>query len=95
MLLRLPEPYDFELSTERYRLFGPDLANLWQDDSLLRVIDGRETRIRGAVGGVDVAPLDDRIESVVRKLLGTEFDLEGFAVFATQELVLAERLSED
>ena len=25
--LRFPEPYDFELSTERFRRFGPDLAN--------------------------------------------------------------------
>jgi hypothetical protein len=27
-LLPLPEPFDFELSTERFRAFGPDLANL-------------------------------------------------------------------
>ena len=27
--LALPQPYDFELSTERFRTFGPDLANLW------------------------------------------------------------------
>src|SRR6266516_1383202 len=24
------DPYDFELSTERFRAFGPDLANLWK-----------------------------------------------------------------
>ena len=38
----LPEPYDFELSTERYRAFGQDLANLWHQDGLHRVIAGRE-----------------------------------------------------
>ena len=35
-LLRLPEPFDFELSTERFRAFGPDLANLWADGALHR-----------------------------------------------------------
>lgn len=25
--LRLPRPYDFQVSTERYRAYGPDLAN--------------------------------------------------------------------
>ena len=35
--LHLPEPYDFELSTGRYRAFGPDLANLWHEGALHRV----------------------------------------------------------
>src|SRR5207247_483806 len=56
-LLRLPEPYDFELSTERYRAFGPDLANLWLEGSLHRVVGRREVRISAARGGVRVAPL--------------------------------------
>ena len=30
LLLPFPEPYDFELSSERFRVFGPDLANLWR-----------------------------------------------------------------
>ena len=50
-LLRMPEPYDFELSTERYRAFGPDLANLWHDDALHRVVDGREVRIADTPDG--------------------------------------------
>ena len=37
--------------------FGPDLANLWHDDGLHRVVDGREVRIADAPGGVDVEPL--------------------------------------
>ena len=59
-LLRIAEPYDFELSTERFRVFGPDLANLWHDGALHRVVGGREVRIAAAPGGVDVEPLDAR-----------------------------------
>jgi DNA-3-methyladenine glycosylase II len=81
-LLRLPEPYDFALSTERFRVFGPDLANLWHKGGLHRVVGGREVRIEAAPGGVLVEPLDSGTERVVRKLLGLEFDLGGFAAFA-------------
>jgi DNA-3-methyladenine glycosylase II len=88
-LLLFPQPYDFVLSTERYRAFGPDLANLWHDGALLRVVDGREVRIAAADGGVDVEPLDAVVESVVRKLLGVDFDLDAFYAFATTEPVLA------
>jgi len=87
--LPVPQPYDFELSTERYRAFGPDLANLWREGGLHRVVDGREVRIEAADGGVDVEPLDPETEPVVRKLLGLEFDLDSFAAFATTEPVLA------
>ena len=55
-LLRLPPPYDFELSTGRYRAFGPDLANLWDDGALYRVVGRREVRIEAAPGGVSVEP---------------------------------------
>lgn len=74
----MPQPFSFELTTERFRAFGPDLANLWHDGCLLRVIGGREVRIEPAGGGVDVDPLDDESERVVLKLLGAEFDLESF-----------------
>jgi DNA-3-methyladenine glycosylase II len=88
-LLEMPPPYDFELSTERYRAFGPDLANLWHDGGLHRVVGGREVRVEAADGGVRVTPLDADTEPVVRKLLGFEFDLESFAAFAATEPVLA------
>jgi len=88
-LLALREPYDFELSTERYRAFGPDLANLWHDGGLHRVVTGREIRIVAADGGVDVEPLELDVEPVARKLLGTEFDLDAFYAFAATEPVLA------
>ena len=80
--LRLTDPYDFELSTARYRAFGPDKANLWHEDGLHRVVEGREVRIVAAPGGVDVDPLDGTTEPVVRKLLGGEFDLDPFYGFA-------------
>ena len=58
--LALPEPYDFARSTERYRAFGPDLANLWHEGGVHRVFDGREIRIEAAEGGVDVEPFESR-----------------------------------
>ncbi len=90
MLLRLPEPYDFALSTERFRTFGVDLANLWHEGGLYRVVDGRDVRIEAAPGGVDVEPLDDETGPVVAKLLGLEFDLDAFAAWAAVQPVLGE-----
>jgi len=89
-LLVLPQPYDFELSTERFRAFGPDLANLWLDGGLHRVVAGREVRIEATAGGVDVDPLDEETRPVVEKLLGLEFDLDVFAGWASGRPVLAE-----
>ncbi|HSP71418.1 MAG TPA: hypothetical protein VLN26_03555, partial [Gaiellaceae bacterium] len=48
MLVRLPQPYDFALSTERFRAFGADRANLWHEGGLHRVVSGREVRIEAA-----------------------------------------------
>jgi DNA-3-methyladenine glycosylase II len=87
-LLRLPEPFDFELSTERFRAFGPDLANLWSDGALHRVVGTREVRIQEARGGVRVEPLDAETRLVVRKLLGAEFDLAAFYAWARKDPVL-------
>jgi len=78
--LQLPEPYAFELSTARYRAFGTDLANLWHEGGLHRVVGGREVRITAAPGGVEVEPHDAEIERVVLKLLGTEFDLDALTL---------------
>jgi len=87
-LLPLPEPYDFGLSTERFRAFGPDHANLWHEGGLHRVVLGREVRIEAAPGGVDVEPLDEEIAAVVWTLLGGPFDLHSFYEFAEQDGVL-------
>jgi DNA-3-methyladenine glycosylase II len=83
-LLALPDPFDFELSTGRFRAFGTDLANRLVDGVLHRAIGGREVRIRAAPGGVDVAPLDDETRPVVLKLLGAEFQLEPFYRWAVE-----------
>jgi DNA-3-methyladenine glycosylase II len=88
-LLRFADPYDFELSTARFRHWGRDSANLWEDRALWRAVDGREVRIAAADGGVDVDPLDAETGAAVRKLLGAEFDLEAFHAFASGQPVLA------
>jgi 3-methyladenine DNA glycosylase/8-oxoguanine DNA glycosylase len=89
VLLPLPEPYDFDVSTERFRAFGIDNANLWHEGGLHRVVGGRAVRIESAPGGVDVSPLDDATRRVVLKLLGAEFDLAAFAAWAADQPVLA------
>jgi DNA-3-methyladenine glycosylase II len=90
LLLPFPEPYDFEVSTARFRIFGTDLANLWHDGALYRVIGGREVRITRAAGGLDVEPLDGESRAGVEKLLGLEFDLAGFAEWAGRRPVMAD-----
>jgi DNA-3-methyladenine glycosylase II len=85
--LAIPQPYDFEISTERFRAFGPDLANLWHEGRLYRVVEGCEVRIEAAPGGVLVEPLDARIEAEVSRLLGLPFDLRAFYAAATDPVV--------
>jgi DNA-3-methyladenine glycosylase II len=87
-LLPIPEPYAFAVSTERFRAFGPDLANLWHEGGLHRVVGGQEVRIEPAPGGVLVEPLDEQTEPAIRKLLGLEFDLEPFYRFASSDALL-------
>ena len=65
-LLAVPGPFDFALSTERFRAFGVDRASLWHEGGLHRVVGGRELRIESAPGGVDVEPLDAETAPVVR-----------------------------
>jgi DNA-3-methyladenine glycosylase II len=81
-LLKLPQPYDFEVSTERFRTFGSDAANVWHEGGLHRVVRGREVRIEAAPGGVLVEPLTPELEPEVRTLLGLPFDLGAFAAWA-------------
>lgn len=91
-LVALPEPYDFEISTERFRAFGPDVANLWHEGGLHRVVGGHEVRIEAAPGGVLVEPLDAEIEAEVRTLLGAPFDLAAFYDWATGADAVVARL---
>jgi DNA-3-methyladenine glycosylase II len=89
-LVAVPQPYDFERSLDRFTFWGVDRANVWHDGGLHRVVDGREVRITPAAGGVDVEPSDNKIEPVVRKLLGLEFDLLPFQAFAQGDPILAD-----
>ena len=88
-LLPLPQPYDFYASTERFRSYGDDRANVWHDGGLHRVVAGREVRVEAAPGGVRVAPFDDEVVTLVEWLLGAPFDLEGFWAWAAAEPTLA------
>jgi 3-methyladenine DNA glycosylase/8-oxoguanine DNA glycosylase len=88
-LLRFPDPYDFELSTGRFRAFGTDLANRLDGDVLIRAVAGREVRIRERPGGVDVEPLDEVTRPVVEHLLGSPFELGTFYLWAARDPVLA------
>jgi DNA-3-methyladenine glycosylase II len=87
-LLAVPQPFDFALTTERFRAFGVDRANLWHEGGLHRVVGGREVRLEAAAGGVEVEPLDAETEPVVRALLGLAFDLDAFYAWATGDEVL-------
>ena len=89
-LLRVDAPLDFELTTARFRAFGVDLANVWHEGGLHRVVGGREMRIEAAPGGVDVEPLDAETEPVARTVLGLEFELEPFYAWAARVPELVE-----
>jgi 3-methyladenine DNA glycosylase/8-oxoguanine DNA glycosylase len=89
LAVSLPEPYEFELSTERYRAFGPDLANLWHEGGVYRVFGGQEVRIEAGPGGARIVPGDPALAEPVRRYLGGPFDLDAFAAFAATEPVLA------
>jgi DNA-3-methyladenine glycosylase II len=89
-LLAVPAPFDFALSTERFRAFGVDNASMWHEAGLHRVVGGRALRIEAVPGGVDAEPLDAETEPVVRALVGLAFDLEPFYAWAGGDEVLRE-----
>ena len=88
-LLAVPGPFDFALTTERWRAFGVDRVNLWHEGGLHRVVGGRELRIEAAEGGIDVEPLDAETEPVARALVGLAFELEPFYAWAAGDDMLA------
>jgi DNA-3-methyladenine glycosylase II len=87
--LRIPEPYDFELSTRRFRDFGSDGATVPVEDGLYRVVDGREVRITAAPGGVAIEPWSEAAAAAVGRLLGLPFDLDGFRAWAGDDATLS------
>jgi DNA-3-methyladenine glycosylase II len=88
VLVPVPEPYDFALSTARFRDFGSDGATVWHEGGLHRVVQGREVRIDPAPGGVFVEPESGAIAEEVGRLLGLAFDLDAFRARAGSEPVL-------
>jgi DNA-3-methyladenine glycosylase II len=84
MRVALPDPFDFALTTERFRAFGDDPANRWLDGRLVRVLAGREVAIAPAPGGVEI---DAPVAAEVERFLGAGFDLAPLA--ATEDPVLA------
>ena len=89
MQLELPQPYDFELSTARFRDFGSDGATVLHDGGLHRVVAGREVRVTAAAGSVAIDPWSDEAAVEIGRLLGAPFDLAPFRAWAADEPVLA------
>jgi len=78
--LPVPEPYDFERSTFRFRMFGDDLASRWQAAGLHRVLgSGLAVRIE-ADGLTAYGEYGERDRDEVAHLLGAAFDIDGFAL---------------
>jgi 3-methyladenine DNA glycosylase/8-oxoguanine DNA glycosylase len=86
----VPAPFDFALSMERFRTFGPDPVNLWDDGALFRAFDGTEVRLTAADGGVKADGAEEAARPAIQRFLGSPFDLPGFAAFAASaDAVLA------
>jgi DNA-3-methyladenine glycosylase II len=88
MLLPIPAPYDFELSTTRFRNFGSDGATVWHEGGLHRVAGGCEVRITPVEGGVAIKPWSEEAAAEVAWLLGLAFDLDAFYEWAAGDATL-------
>jgi len=88
VVLEVHQPYDFELSTARFRDFGSDRATVWHDGGLHRVVGGCEVRITAAAEGASIEPGSPEAAAEVGHLLGVPFDLEVFRAWAAGDGVL-------
>lgn len=88
VLLPVPQPYDFELSTRRFRDFGSDGATVLHEGGLHRVAAGREVRVTAAKGGVAIEPGSAAAAASIGRLLGLRFDLEAFRAWASGDPTL-------
>ena len=87
-LLRIPQPYDFDLSLTRFREWGTDGATVWHEGGLHRVAGGTEVRIEPAPDGVRLEPARAEAIDPLSRLLGVPFDLEPFHAWAARDPVL-------
>jgi DNA-3-methyladenine glycosylase II len=88
VLLPVPAPYDFHLSLTRFRDFGTDLATVWHEGGLHRVVAGTEVRIEPAAGGVHVEPPRGEVVPEVSRLFGLPFELEPFRAWSATDTIL-------
>jgi DNA-3-methyladenine glycosylase II len=88
VLLEIPAPYDFDLSTIRFRDFGTDGATVLHEGGLHRVVSGSEVRVTAADRGVAIEPWSEKAAEGVGRLLGLAFDLDAFRSWAGDEPVL-------
>jgi DNA-3-methyladenine glycosylase II len=88
LTLRISQPYDFELSTARFRDFGTDGATVLHDGGLHRVAGGREVRVTAALDGVEIEPWSEEAATEIGRLLGLPLDLEPFRAWAAEDAVL-------
>jgi DNA-3-methyladenine glycosylase II len=86
-VLAIPEPYDFALSTTRFRDWS-DGATVWHEGGVHRVVAGREVRIERVEGGVRVEPTSPEALAEAGRLLGLPFDLEPFREGAAADAAL-------
>jgi DNA-3-methyladenine glycosylase II len=89
VVLRIPAPYDFELSTTRFRSFGSDRATVWHEGGLHRVVAGREVRVTPVPGGVAIEPWSEEAAVEIGRLLGLPFDLGPFLAWSAGDATLA------
>ncbi len=88
MILEIPGPFDFELSTVRFRDFGSDGATVLHEAGLHRVVEGTEVRVTPAPGGVRIEPWSEAAADEIGRLLGAPFDLDAFRAWAADDPVL-------
>ncbi len=88
-LLRVAQPYDFDLSLTRFRDWS-DGAIVWHEGGVHRVVDGTEVRVEPAPGGVRIEPGSPEAAAEISRLLGVPFELEPFRGWAGDDGVLSE-----
>jgi DNA-3-methyladenine glycosylase II len=89
LVLQIPDPYDLELSTRRFRDFGSDGATVLHEGGLHRVAAAREVRVTAADGGVAIEPWSEEAAVEIGRLLGVALDLDAFRGWAAAEPILA------